>query len=90
MSGNTGELTPAGMAFPPVRDGRATVAQGPAGQAEAGMKWSIDRKINTGFGLAVSVLIVIGIVSSLSIYRLLDTIHLLTDSHAVIDTLEDL
>ncbi|MBA3564485.1 MAG: hypothetical protein H0W33_10875 [Gammaproteobacteria bacterium] len=56
------------------------------------MNWSIDKKINTGFALALALvlLIVIGVVSVLSINRLIDTIRLLTYSHAVIDTLEDL
>jgi len=52
--------------------------------------WSIDRKINAGFALALVLLVVIGIISFMSINRMTDTIRLLTHSHAIVDTLEDL
>jgi sigma-54 dependent transcriptional regulator, acetoin dehydrogenase operon transcriptional activator AcoR len=54
------------------------------------MEWSIDRKINLGFTLALALLIAISVLSFRSINLLIDTIHLVTHSHAVIDTLEEL
>jgi transcriptional regulator with PAS, ATPase and Fis domain len=54
------------------------------------MNWTIGKLTNTGFGLAIALLIVISVVAFFSIDRLIGTIRLLTHSHAVIDTLEDL
>ena len=53
------------------------------------MKWSNHTTINIGVSLALPLLIIIGVVSFLSINRLTDTIRLVTYSHSIVDTLED-
>ena len=54
------------------------------------MKWSIANKINTGFGLSLAFLVIVGIVSYRSTSRLVETIHWALHAHNVLDELDDI
>ncbi|MEW6299525.1 MAG: sigma 54-interacting transcriptional regulator [Thermodesulfobacteriota bacterium] len=54
------------------------------------MHWSIDKKINVGFGVALAFLVIIGLASYRSITRLVDTVHLELHTHQVLAELDDI
>lgn len=54
------------------------------------MHWSIDKKINVGFGVALAFLVIIGLASYRSITRLVDTVHLELHTHEVLAELDDI
>lgn len=54
------------------------------------MVWSLDTKIRLGFGLAVGMLIGVGVASYISTMRLVETIHWEVHTHKVLDAVADL
>ncbi|HEX3717125.1 MAG TPA: CHASE3 domain-containing protein [Verrucomicrobiae bacterium] len=52
------------------------------------MKWNVGMKIGTGFGLALAILAIIGVVAYQSIAKLTDTADWVAHSHQVMETLE--
>jgi CHASE3 domain sensor protein len=54
------------------------------------MQWSIGNKVKIGFGLALTFLIIIGIISYRSTANLVNTVHLMLHVHTILNELDDL
>src|SRR5882757_3030949 len=54
------------------------------------MKWNVGIKIGSGFGLALAILLVIGVVTKLSTVKLTDTAAWVTHTHQVLEGVERL